>query len=161
MAEKTWWAPREVNLPPFSCCCHPSFVIFSSFRTRSRGSGASPSRRVGVWTKKVDESAHSAVAELPVTNSQTSLPSPKSLLTPFSFLLLSAANLSCFLDSFAMLSLGNSTHYHFPLAPLVVEEVLVLLFEVDHGGRSGRGLRWANMTPSVPGGGRRRLVPSD
>ncbi|KAG0718703.1 hypothetical protein GWK47_051954 [Chionoecetes opilio] len=99
MAEKTWWAPREVNLT-LSAAAAISFVIFSLFG-REAEAAALPRAEELVSDEEVDESAHSAVAELPVTNSIIS-PLSKVSANSFSFLLLSAANLSCFLDSFAM-----------------------------------------------------------
>ncbi|KAG0718702.1 hypothetical protein GWK47_051953 [Chionoecetes opilio] len=99
MAEKTWWAPREVNLTLSAAAGH-LLRDLQPFRTRSRAA-ALPRAEELVSDEEVDESAHSAVAELPVTNSIIS-PLSKVSANSFSFLLLSAANLSCFLDSFAM-----------------------------------------------------------
>ncbi|KAG0709975.1 hypothetical protein GWK47_023745 [Chionoecetes opilio] len=100
MAEKTWWAPREVNLT-LSAAAATSFVIFSLFGREAEGA-AFPEQKSWCRTKKFMKTAHSAVAELPVTQLNHFSPSKVSV-NSFSFLLLSAANLSCFLDSFAML----------------------------------------------------------
>ncbi|KAG0698275.1 hypothetical protein GWK47_026080 [Chionoecetes opilio] len=77
MAEKTWWAPREVNLT-LSAAAATSFVIFSLFG-REAEAAALPRAEELVSDEEVDESAHSAVARSPT---QSSLPSPSPLLTP-------------------------------------------------------------------------------
>ncbi|KAG0706862.1 hypothetical protein GWK47_024244 [Chionoecetes opilio] len=104
MAEKTWWAPREVNLT-LSAAAATSFVIFSLF---GREAEAAALARAEDWcrTKKLMNQHIQQWRELPVTNSIIS-PLSKVSANSFSFLLLSAANLSCFLDSFAMLSLST------------------------------------------------------
>ncbi|KAG0726110.1 hypothetical protein GWK47_037249 [Chionoecetes opilio] len=63
---------------PVSCCCH-SFVIFQPFRTRKQSAADALRREKRVVSgRRSDESAHSAVATLPVTNSIIS-PSLQSL----------------------------------------------------------------------------------
>ncbi|KAG0711182.1 hypothetical protein GWK47_021167 [Chionoecetes opilio] len=141
------WAPRESQLDPVSCCCH-LLVIFSLFG-REAEAAALPRPEELVSDEEVDGISTSAVAELPVSK-LNHLSLSKVSANSFSFLLLSAAKPLMFPRLFCHALLVNSTHYHFPLALWFVEEVLVLLFEVDHGGGSGRGFAMSNSDAKCP-----------
>ncbi|KAG0720878.1 hypothetical protein GWK47_000694 [Chionoecetes opilio] len=115
---------RERSLE-LSAAAPTSFVIFTLFG-REAEAAALPRAEELVSDEEVDESAHSAVAELPVTNFNPLSPLHKSLLTPFSFPF-SQPPTSHFPRLFAMLSL-STVPLPFSSGPLLgVEEVLVLL----------------------------------
>ncbi|KAG0722851.1 hypothetical protein GWK47_043776 [Chionoecetes opilio] len=75
------------QLDPVSCCCH-LLRDLQPFSDEKAEAAALPRAEELVSDEEVDESAHSAVAELPVTNSVIS-PLSKVSANSFSFLLLS------------------------------------------------------------------------
>ncbi|KAG0713671.1 hypothetical protein GWK47_015691 [Chionoecetes opilio] len=155
MAEKTWWLARgQLYL---SAAAATSFVIFSLFGREAEEAGLSPSRRVGVGTKKL---MNQHIQQWRKSRSPTQYLSFSKVSTnSFSFSF-SQQPTSHVPRLFCHASL-STVPLPFPLAPLVVEEVLVLLFEWIME-EEVAGAAMSNSDAKCPGGGRRRaLSPSD
>ncbi|KAG0714484.1 hypothetical protein GWK47_014049 [Chionoecetes opilio] len=105
--EKTWWAPREGQLDPVSCCCH-LLRDLQTFFGREAEAAALPRAEELVSDEEIDESAHSAVGGTPGHQIIIS-PLSKVSANSFSFLLLSAAKPLMFPRLFCHALLVNST----------------------------------------------------